>query len=92
MGKWAYDLLMSNVLEVDARRRVTLGPTATAERYIMDQDPSGVITLTPAVVISEDELKLLGRPDILAAVEKSRADELAGRPRGERPVRRRSAA
>jgi len=72
---------MTVIIEVDARKRVSLGGLATAERYIADVDDSGVITLSPAVVMTEMEARLLARPDILAAVEKSRASaEDAGRP------------
>ena len=73
---------MTVLIEVDARRRVSLGALATAERYIAESDASGVITLSPAVVMTEMEARLLTRPDILAAVEASRSsDEDAGRPR-----------
>lgn len=39
------------VLEVDTRRRVTLGKLAEHNMYIVDVEPGGVITLTPAVVV-----------------------------------------
>lgn len=62
------------VIEVDARKRVSLGSFVTpGKRYIVSTDSSGAILLTPAVVMSELEARLLSRPDILGAVERSRA-------------------
>lgn len=70
------------LLEVDARNRLSLGNLAKAKQYLVEVDPSGVITLSPAVVMTEMEARLLARPDILAQVEASRASgEDAGRPR-----------
>lgn len=70
------------VIEVDARKRVSLGGLAEpGRRYIVEADPDGVITMTPAVVMSELEARLLCRPDILNAVESSRAaGEFVARP------------
>ena len=69
------------LLEVDTRRRISLGALATADRYLVDVDEDGIITLSPAVVMTEMEARLMARPDILAQVEQSRARaEDAGRP------------
>ena len=62
-----------NILELDGRKRVTLGSMATAERYIVEVEADGTIVLTPAVVMSHMEAALLARPDILELVEESRA-------------------
>lgn len=70
---------MSTLLEVDSRKRVSLGQAAgLADRYLMDQDQDGIITLTPAVVVTADEARLLTRPDIIEAVNASRAHSAAG--------------
>ena len=39
-------------LEVDSRRRISLGELAKADRYLVEQDDEGKITLTPAVVMT----------------------------------------
>lgn len=79
---------MAMLLDVDARRRISLGALAAADRYLVDVDEDGVITLSPAVVMTEMEARLARRPDVLAQVEQSRTSgEDAGRPvrrRGER--------
>ena len=69
------------LLEVDTRRRISLGALATAARYLVGVDEDGIVTLSPAVVMTEMEARLMARPDILARVEQSRARaEDAGRP------------
>lgn len=75
---------MTTTIEVDARKRVSLGALATASQYLAEVDDDGVITLVPARIVSETELRLLGRPDILGAVELARRESVSG----ERPVRR----
>lgn len=42
---------MAKVLEVDSRRRVSLGVLAQHELYLVEVMPDGVIVLTPAVVL-----------------------------------------
>lgn len=39
------------LLEVDKRRRVSLGDLATKQRYLAKLEPDGTIILTPAVVM-----------------------------------------
>jgi len=50
---------------------VTLGQHARHERYLITSESDGTVILTPAVVVSELEARLLRRPDV---VEKLRAD------------------
>lgn len=75
------------VIEVDARKRVSLGSlVAPGKRYIVETDSTGVIVLTPAVVMSETEARLLARPDIMEIVERSRKTGIdAGRPQRQKP-------
>jgi hypothetical protein len=40
------------VLELDARRRITLGSLAAYDRYLVTTEEDGTITLTPAIVIT----------------------------------------
>lgn len=81
---------MSTVIEVDSRKRVSLGQTGElAERYLVEVGPAGVITLTPAVVLSEEELRLLQHPEIIEAIEESRRRVDAGYEGAGKPVRKR---
>lgn len=65
-----------DVLELDERRRASFGRIGNPDhrRYLVDVDPDGTITLTPAVVVAEHELALLRRPEVVARIEESRAD------------------
>jgi hypothetical protein len=47
-----------NLLEVDSRRRISLGPLAQHDRYLVEVEDDGVIVLTPAVVLSVAEARL----------------------------------
>jgi hypothetical protein len=78
---------MAHLVEVDNRKRVSLGAVARepGTQYMAEVDDDGVIVLTPAVIMSEVEARLLQRPDILAAIERSRSTDGTTR----RPVRRR---
>jgi len=57
------------LVELDARRRVTLGKIARHSRYLVREQPDGTLILEPAVVMTELQLKLLQRPDELAMLE-----------------------
>jgi hypothetical protein len=69
---------MAQLVEVDNRKRISLGSAvrAVGTQYMVEVDPDGVITLTPALVLSEVEARLLHRPDILAAVDKAITDDV----------------
>jgi hypothetical protein len=65
-----------DVLELDERRRASFGRIGNPEhrRYLVDVEPDGTITLTPAVVVAEHELALLRHPEIVARIEESRTN------------------
>jgi hypothetical protein len=46
------------LLELDSRRRVSLGSLATHDRYLVEVEEDGTIVLTPAVVMSAAEARL----------------------------------
>ena len=82
------DYETQSLLEVDSRRRISLGSLATHDRYLVDVEEDGTIVLTPAVVMSAAQARLL------AAVETSRKiDEFLDHPetgsRRTRPARSR---
>ena len=64
-----------SLLEVDSRRRISLGSLATHDRYLVEVEDDGTIVLTPAVVMSAAQARLH------AAVETSRMiDEFLDNP------------
>jgi len=75
-----------SLLEVDARRRISLGSLAEHDRYLAELEEDGTIVLTPAVVLPATEARLH------AATETSRRiDDFLDRPetgsRRTRPIR-----
>lgn len=66
---------MSEILvELDDRRRVSLGKLGHHQRYLAHEDPDGTLILTPAVVMSEVQARLLARPDVMADIDTFVAD------------------
>jgi hypothetical protein len=51
------------LLELDSRRRVSLGALATYDRYFVEVEDDGTIVLTPAVVMSASEARLHAAPE-----------------------------
>lgn len=57
------------LVELDERRRVYLSKVgrSTDRRYLVRTEPDGTMIFTPASVVPTHLLRLLNRPDILAA-------------------------
>lgn len=64
---------MSVLVELDSRRRASLAKIATHDRYLVHEEPGGVLVLEPAVVLTEAELRFQQNPELAAQV----ADALA---------------
>lgn len=62
------------LLEVDDRRRVTLGKLGKPEhrRYLAAEEPDGTIVLSPAVVMSELEARFLANTEVVERIEENR--------------------
>ena len=58
------------LVELDERRRVYLSKVGrrTDRRYLVRSEPDGTLIFTPASVVPTHMLRLLDRPDILAAL------------------------
>lgn len=76
---------MTTRVELDGRKRVSLGRYATAQEYLLNLDADGTITLTPAVTIAAVEANLLQRPDLLDRIDRFR--ETGEGTRSDRPSR-----
>jgi hypothetical protein len=57
------------VLEVDSRRRISLGSLAEHDRYLVEVQEDGTIVLTPAVVMSAAQARLLMAVDTSERIE-----------------------
>lgn len=78
---------MSQLVELDSRRRISLGRLGRPEhrRYLVTEEPDGTLVLTPAVVMTAHEAALLRRPDLVERIE----TDLANPDRAVRsPIRR----
>jgi hypothetical protein len=67
------------LIELDSRSRASLKSLATHQRYLAEVEPDGTIVLTPAVVMSAAEARLMARTDILEMVEANRASGFPGK-------------
>lgn len=76
------------LVELDSRRRASLARLGADHRfYLARREPDGTIVLTPAVVQSELEARLLQNPeaaDRLRAQAANRERQLVKTPRGRR--------
>lgn len=67
------------LIELDSRSRASLKALASHDRYIAEVEGDGTIVLTPAIVMSATEARLMERPDILDGIETNRAAGYPGK-------------
>lgn len=83
--------MRTTIIDLDERRRAQLGRILRPDsptRYLVDVSPDGVITLSPAVVLAEHELRLLtARPDLVATLREAATTGQAPAGSGPRPRR-----
>jgi len=75
-----------NLVEVDGRRRISLGSLAEHERYLATVEDDGTIVLTPAVVMSVAEAQLMASGETARAIDEFLDDPSTGKSRS-RPKR-----
>jgi len=78
---------MSQLLDVDERRRTTLSKLGHHRQYLGEELPDGTVVLHPAIVMSQVQARLLAAPALLAQLtEANGMDEavLLRRPRRQR--------
>lgn len=70
---------MQHLVELDSRRRITLGRLGKPEhdRYLVNEEPDGTLVLTPAVVMSAHEAALLRHPELVEQIKSDQADPSA---------------
>jgi Trk K+ transport system NAD-binding subunit len=58
------------LVELDDRRRVYLAKVGNSahKRYLVRTEPDGTMIFTPATVVPTHVLRLIDRPDVLAAI------------------------
>ncbi len=75
------------LIEVDARKRLSLGSLANYDRYLANVEEDGTIVLTPAVVLTAAEARLRAAPETAREIDEFLANPESGSPRL-RPERR----
>ena len=80
---------MSHLVEVDARRRISLGKLGKPDqtRYLVTEHSDGSLLLTPAVVMTAHEAALLRNPELVAQIEQDLADPSSAMPSSARRSR-----
>lgn len=69
-------MLMPELVELDARRRVALGRIGNPEhnRYLVTEHSDGTLVFAPAVVMTAHEAALLRHPELVEQIKADRAD------------------
>lgn len=67
---------MQQLVELDSRRRITLGRLGKPEhqRYLVHEEPDGTLVFTPAVVMAAYEAALLRHPELVEQINADLAD------------------
>ena len=76
---------MSDLIELDERRRVSLGKIGHHSRYLVREEPDGTLIFEPAVVLTEAEQRYLANRALAEQIEDNRAHPERRRPRPPRP-------
>jgi hypothetical protein len=69
------------MVELDERRRVSLGKIGRHTRYLVHEQEDGTIVLEPAVVLTEAEARFMANPALRQQIEDNRAHPERRRPR-----------
>ncbi|MGH3504799.1 MAG: hypothetical protein ACRDQA_28475 [Nocardioidaceae bacterium] len=66
--------MTDTLIELDDRRRVSLGKLGRHQRYLAHEEPDGTLVLTPAAIMSKAQASLLARPEVMADIDGFVAD------------------
>ena len=80
------------LIELDARRRASLGRLGHHDRYLGHEEPDGTIILVPAVVMSEMQARFLANPATAQQVTDFLSDPASTGVRRARPRRKAASA
>lgn len=75
------------LIELDERRRITLGKLGRHQRYLAHEESDGTLVLTPAAVMTEAQARLLCDPDVMTILDEFIADPAKHGQRRPRPRR-----
>ncbi len=69
------------VIEVDSRRRISLGKLGHHDTYLATEQPDGTIVLEPAIILTATEHAYLRNTQLQPQIEDNRAHPERRRPR-----------
>lgn len=72
------------LVELDGRRRASLGKIGRHDRYLVYEQGDGVLVFEPAVLLTAAEAALLANPALVAQIADNRAHPERRRPRTRR--------
>ncbi len=75
---------MTMIVELDDRRRLSLGKIGHHSRYLVREESDGTLIFEPALVMTEFEARVLGNAELVAQLHASQADPGRRRPRNQR--------
>ncbi|MFK4637131.1 hypothetical protein [Paenarthrobacter histidinolovorans] len=64
--------MTAQLIELDDRFRGSLRKVAKHHRYLVEEEPGGVLIFRPAVVLTEDELAYERNTELSASIEAAR--------------------
>jgi hypothetical protein len=73
--------MTQTLIQVDTRKRISLGSLAHHDQYLVTEEEDGRIILEPAVVLTVAERNFLSDPTLTAALERANANPDARRTR-----------
>lgn len=75
---------MADLIELDERRRVSLGRIGRHSRYLVREEADGTLIFEPAVVLTEAEQRYLTENALAKQIEDNRSHPERRRPRPSR--------
>lgn len=64
----------ATLVELDSRRRASLGKVGRHSQYRVTEHPDGSLLFEPAVIMSEHEARLMSHPDLVESIQSDKAD------------------
>lgn len=63
--------MSESLIELDERRRVSLGKIGRHSRYLVREEPDGTLVFEPAVVLTETERAYLANTDLASQIDET---------------------
>ncbi|AJW79003.1 hypothetical protein [Clavibacter michiganensis] len=74
-------------VQIDARKRASLGSMAKFDQYLVREEPNGTIIFEPAIIMTPAEREFVNDPELVAALARVNANPERRRTRERRGAR-----